>query len=105
MQSHEVAKQLMKTATSLLDKPEVELPGFSEVVIWYFSQKEDFIKTVKAFGVGKKDFNSSYLDFRPTGTFLVLRINRDEVCMKVQEEKWECEPLLTKAELIALDLE
>jgi len=46
-------------------------------------------------GSGIKQFSGGDLHFKPNGTCLTLSISQDKVCRKVQEAKWECEPLFS----------
>jgi hypothetical protein len=98
MTSHEFAKQLQSTAEFLLNRDSFKLDTKPEVVLYFFGEKELFLAAAKAVGSGQKEVDSNYVNFRPNGTILRLLVNRDLVCRKVQEEKWECEPLLSQAE-------
>jgi hypothetical protein len=102
MNSHEYANKLKELADFLLAKPEFETDAGPRISLYYWSQKEAFLGAVKALGKGRKEWTARDLDFRPDGlpdgVKLLLNIQRESVCRKVQEEKWECEPLLSQAE-------
>jgi hypothetical protein len=97
--SHELAARLFNTARQLLTRQPVELPGVEDakITVEYYN-RDEFLSTVKEMGSGKKDFGSYYFQFTPTDTILTLQIVRSQVCKKVQDEKWECEPLFTPDE-------
>ena len=99
--SHEYAEKLKATAEWLLTKPEFELPnaGNSIYIGNYWTDKDKFIAAVKALAPGKKKFDGSDLEFQTTTPIILwIRVSRSVVCRKVQEEKWECEPLLSPEE-------
>lgn len=101
MTSHEWAIELNKTANLLLSKPEVEMETNPYVFAWFYD-KERFLSAVRAFGQGKKQFTEHDFKFSVDGTVLTMTIARSKVCRKVQEEKWECEPLLSEEEVETL---
>lgn len=106
MNSHAYANKLKELGDFLLTKPEFETPNgedFSYVRFYYYSDKDGFLGAVKALGSGQKVANRDDFDFNPDGTHMLrLTANRSSVCRKVQEEKWECEPLLSQAEEAAI---
>ena len=104
MKSHEYAEKLKGLAEFLLSRPEFEThEGSAKFWFWYFGNKGEFLDAVRALGAGVKSFpNSGDMHFTPNGlpegvSFYVM-VNRSAVCRKVQEEKWECEPLLSQDE-------
>jgi hypothetical protein len=102
MTSHEYAEELKKTVEHLLARPDVEFESgpFLYVSFW---EKEKFIAATRAMGSGKKEFSSTDdLHFMPVGTCLTMSIGRDTVCRKIQDVKWECEPLLSEEEVAAV---
>jgi hypothetical protein len=105
MRSHELAAQLIATGQYLLSRPDFETPCTSHSLYLgsYWDDKERFIAAVRALGAGIKSYNGSDLQFNTkTPLEIWTRINRQSVCKKVQEEKWECEPLLTPDEDAAI---
>lgn len=103
MKSHEYANKLREAAEFLLSKGDVELDYGPHMYVSMSGRKEDFLAAVKAFGPGEKKYDPDgnaypYVYFTPTGQFFTLSINRDSVCRKVQDVKWECEPLLSAEE-------
>ena len=111
MKSHEYAAKLKQAAEFLLSKDDVELDSGPRVFVpMSGGGKENFLAAVRAFGAGKKDFDFPlsafpYMYFTPTGQIITLSINRDAVCRKVQDVKWECEPLLSQDEMDAIGAE
>ena len=103
MKSHEYAAELQKTIDHILSKPDLELEEHAGPHLYmYFYTKEKFIAFARAMGGGKKSFSnygSEELHFEPTGTCLLLSIARSLVCRKIQDVKWECEPLLSSEEI------
>ena len=94
--SHELAVKLINTAKLLFMRKDIELPeveGATITVEYYDS--EPFRNAVREMGSGKKDFESYYVKFTPDDSILTLQVPRNKVCKKIQEEKWECVPLLT----------
>jgi hypothetical protein len=89
---------------SALGRPQFNLPHYEDGGdrINYFSDKDGFIAAVRAVGGGTKSVSSD--DYKITvatgeqAAQLDLVANRDSVCRKVQDEVWECEPLLSKEE-------
>jgi hypothetical protein len=102
MKSHEYAKKLQEIAQFLLDKPEFETHSDPKIHLFFWSNKEEFLTAVRCVGAGRKEWGKSDLDFIPAGlpadAKLILNISRSSVCRKIQDEKWECEPLLSSDE-------
>jgi len=102
MNSHKYAEKLRQLADVLLSKPEFNTPweeSLAYTTFYYWGDKSDFLGAVKALGAGKKDWCKGELIFLPEATdMLRFGISRSTVCRKVQEEKWECEPLLSDEE-------
>jgi hypothetical protein len=98
MKSHEYAQRLRELGEFLLTKPEFETE--SDLMIFeYFYTKDKFLAAARAIGSGSKEYTESDFRFKPAGfNELTLYISRDKVCRKVQEEKWECEPILSPEE-------
>ena len=101
MNSHEYAVKLQKTAELLLSKPEIQMTSSGEVHM-YHTSKETLLENMKALGSGEKKYSHDYFEFRPTGTLLLLYSDRSLVCRKIQEVKWECDPIFSTEELEAL---
>jgi hypothetical protein len=104
MQSHEFAERLKKTAEFLLSKPDIRLgwrDGYQPVAfVSFMSEKEAFISAARAMGAGDKRYDQYDLTFIPAGAPLLrFTVARNAVCRKVQEEKWECEALLSNEEV------
>lgn len=98
MTSHEYARELQKTAAILLNRPEIAFPHGPYLYESYYD-KEQFLEAVRAMGSGAKKFTEHDFRFTPTDTCITMCISRSKVCRKVQEEKWECEPLLSEEEV------
>jgi hypothetical protein len=97
--SHDWARDLQKTAEFLLSRPEAEIGDSTPITYgWFFSRKEPFIALVRALKPGRKEMGEAYVKFFPEGVNLELSVYRDVVCRKVQDVKWECEPLLSPEE-------
>lgn len=105
MNSHEYAKQLQASVDHILSRPAFELEHSQPHIILSFYEKEKFVNAAKALGSGKKSFHDRDLHYEPIGTCVVLMIGRDKVCRKIQDVKWECEPLLTGEEVEQLGQE
>ncbi len=97
MTSHELATKLQETATYLLAHENVDVSNPMLRVHWW-SDKEPFLRAVRAFVPGKKVIDNYNVTFEPKGTMLALVVSRDLVCRKVQDVKYECEPLLSPEE-------
>ena len=106
MKSHAYAKAIIQAAEFILSQPEFDTesgtPGLC--LGWYWS-KESFLAVVRALGAGKKEYSDSDLRYTVDthGANIWLTIPRDKVCRKVQEAKWECEPLLSPEEEATLE--
>jgi hypothetical protein len=101
--SHEYAHMLNQLADFLLSRPEFETPNGRKSLYLgsYWDKKEEFLGAVRALGSGKKKWGDHDLDYvvtLPTGIEMYMAVCRSAVCRKVQEEKWECEPLLSPEE-------
>lgn len=99
--SHDWARDLQRTAEFLLSKPEVDLSGDiprSRARYWGGEDKVNFLKFVRAAVPGRKVIGEYSVEFRPTGANLEIAISRETVCRKVQDVKYECEPLLSPEE-------
>ena len=71
----------------------------------HIAEHQQVIAAVKALGTGEKKYDGSDLQFTAaTPIPLWIRVQRSVVCRKVQEEKWECEPLLSPEEDAALGI-
>jgi hypothetical protein len=106
MKSHEFATQLKVTAEHILNRPDVEIESNSPFVFMSFWDKKLFVEVARTMGPGKKEFSSTNdLHYTPNGTCLTLSIPRDKVCRKIQDVKWECEPLLSAEEVDQLGKE
>jgi hypothetical protein len=100
MKSHEFAAVLKTTAEHILNRPDVEFESSNPYVFAHFYEKAIFVKAAMAMGAGKKEFsNCDDLHFTPTGTCLTMVIPRNKLCRKIQDVKWECEPILSTEEV------
>lgn len=103
MKSHEFAAELQKTVEHLLSRPDVDFETGKPFLYVGFYQKDQFVAAARAMGSGKKEFSScNDLHFTPNGTCLTLSISRSKVCRKIQDVKWECEPLFSEDEITEL---
>ena len=103
MTSHEYAGELLKIVNYLTDgRPEFEVDFPPTVRFHFWSEKEKFVAAVKALGSGTKEVSGSDFYFRVKGASIAVQANRDSVCKKIQEAKWECEPLFTPEEVQAM---
>ena len=105
MKSHEYAKQVIQAAEFILSRPEFEAETTSTTLyLGCFWDKALFLAAVRALGTGKKEYSGTELRYavEDHGAKMTMTIPRDKVCRKVQEAKWECEPLLTPEEEAAL---
>jgi hypothetical protein len=112
LNSHEYARKLQALADFLLSRPEFDTQtDIIDGSFWYWSDKEKFLAAVRALTPGRKEYGEGterdalyfYPSGVPQGTKLRLRVERALFCRKVQEEKWECEPLLSPGEERQLD--
>lgn len=101
--SREYANKLRELADWLDKRPEFPMnDGERPFVHLNYYDREGFTAAVRATKPGKKELtNGSYpeVKFRPSlpnDTYLEIAIARDKVCRKVQEVKWECEPILSE---------
>jgi hypothetical protein len=96
--SHDWARELQETALFLLSKDEVEIGSIPITRFTIYSEKEPFLRLVRALKPGKKKTTQYYITFYPTGNkSLELAINRDSMCKRLNPE-YECTPLLSKEE-------
>jgi len=102
MKSYAYAAKLQELATFLLSKPEFEAEG---IPFFYSHQwtKEGFVAAVKALGEGTKEFSGTEIKFTPTGgpegVTVQVYAPRNKVCTLIKAAVWDCEPLLSAAEL------
>jgi hypothetical protein len=97
--SHDWARQMQQTAEYLLSRPEVEIGRtIPSTYISFYGDKKKFIDLVRATVPGRKSMDQWNVAFIPSGAPIHISINRDAVCRKVQEVKYECEPLLSPEE-------
>lgn len=96
--SHDWARDLQRTAEFLLSRDAVEIGRVPQTKGWFFGDKDVFIALVRATLPGKKKIDQYYVNFTPTGANLELTVNKDLVCRKVQDVKYECQPLLSAEE-------
>lgn len=105
MKSHEYAKQVIQAAEFIMSRPEFEAKCSSATLyLGWFWDKAPFLAAARALGTGKKEYSGTDLSYtvEDHGAKITMSIHRDKVCRKVQEIKWECEPLLTPEEEAAL---
>jgi hypothetical protein len=105
MTSHELALAMISTAEFLLAHPEFATPGETHSLYLgsYWDDKDSLVAMVRALGTVKKSYDGSEIQIDVDAPLRIwTRINRDKVCRKIQEAKWECEPLLMPEEVEAL---
>jgi hypothetical protein len=99
MDSHEYAEKLREASEVLKSRPAFEINSVPFTHMYFSFEKDKFISAVKALGSGKKEVDQYYVTFKPSSIPVIqLYIDRNSVCRKVQEEKWDCEPLLSELE-------
>ena len=102
MKSHEFANKLEKLAEFLKSRPDFDTERVSVFQWLNFYNKDKFLAAAKSLGGGRKEVSGSDFLFHPahgiSGVDFYIGAPRDRVCRKVQDEKWECEPLLTPEE-------
>ena len=105
MKSHAYAKAIIQAAEFILSQPEFDTETEQpRLYIGWFWSKEPFLAAVRALGAGKKEYSGSDLRYSVVhGAEITCTIPRDKVCRKVQEAKWECEPLLSPEEEATLE--
>lgn len=96
--THDLAKQLQETAKYLLKKPKIEIGDLPRTFLSFWSAKETFLALVRATVPGTKEVSDYNVYFRPRDVAITLSVDRSSVCRKVQDVKWECEPLLSPEE-------
>lgn len=108
MKSHEYGQRLVELGQFLQSRPEFDTPGKLSLYLSYWSDKDGFLAAVRALGSGTKEVEKGTLSevrFIPTAAAEIqVSVSRDKVCTKVQEERWECEPLLSTAEEAELEM-
>jgi hypothetical protein len=109
MTSREYAQKLRELADYLDARNEFET-GTKPYMFVHASTKREFLDAVLALKPGTKEVTTgSYpqIKFRPTikpeGVEIILDAPRDVACVKVQDEVWECEPLLRPEDEAAVD--
>lgn len=99
MNSHEYAHELKRLAEELLARPKFPVPYHAHSI--HMTTKEEMIAGVKALGSGQKKHHVGdyFFDFIPAfaqASRFTLSVPQREVCRKVQEEVWACDPLLAQ---------
>jgi hypothetical protein len=88
--------------------PDVRLPrSMDRFAIWFFGEKDNFLDSVRHFGTCEKSVVDKELHVTKTfgSVKLVAEVNRDAVCIKktvmktVPVDEWDCQPLLSPAEI------
>lgn len=105
MKSHEYAEKLKAAADFLLAREDAELTSTTQVCIpLFYWSKESFVAAVRTFGPGVKEWKDDDLRFTPNGpcNIFLLAIRRQSVCRLVKAAEYECEPILSDAEVAAL---
>jgi hypothetical protein len=107
LSSHEYADRLSRLANFLRSRPAFDTGRYQfNDFLWFYGDKEKFLTAVRALGAGDKEVVGTDLRFRPRhgieNVDFYVEVNRDQVCRKVQDEKWECEPLLSPEEEASL---
>ena len=109
--THELATALQRTAEFLLSKPDLPgVPEFSNNTHMFYNGYEDedkdaFLRLVRAFGSGKKEWDKDNVTFTPDGTVLHMQIPRSLICRKIKDAEYECDPLFDPSERKELDEE
>lgn len=102
MNSHEYANWLQRLAEFLLSRPQFDLYlGAPKIHCYFGSDKPKFLRAAKSLGAIKKTYTERPRDIEVAPVAFpefIVYASRDVVCRKVQEEKWECEPLLSQDE-------
>lgn len=104
MTSRDYATKLRELADWLDQRQEFPMgDGERPFVALNYFDRESFTAAVRATKPGTKEItNGGYpqVKFRPSlpdsDTYFVISIARDKVCRKVQDVKWECEPILSE---------
>jgi len=104
MNSREYANKLRELADWLDGRPEFKTDSEPIFYMRYFDKKE-FLAAVVALKPGTKKYTEgSYPevefipDSAPKNAYVKIAAPRHVACRKVQEAKWECEPLLSPSE-------
>lgn len=99
MNSYQYANKLKDIADFLLSKPNFEADSGPTLYMYFGGDKARFVRAAKAVGPVTKKYTDRDFELRPVDhPELVIYASRNAVCRKVQEEKWECEPLLSADE-------
>ena len=106
MTTHDWARDMQKTAEFLLSRPEVKVGDKKPInFVAFYGEKEAFVNVVRAMVPGRKSIDEWNVTFTPKGYInFFIQINRSAVCRKVQDVKYECEPLLSPEEEAELDV-
>jgi hypothetical protein len=102
--SRDYANRLRQLADWFDQRPEFPLPvdeGKMYDFFHYGNDKDGFLAAVRSLGSGAKEFSNDDVKFLPKigeAFHFVLDAARSTVCRKVQEEKWECDPLFSQEE-------
>lgn len=95
MTSHQYASKMMKVAQFLVEHTDIDIPKEEVTLNLNYFNRDEFVKAVQTFGSGDKQVGSYEFSFTVKNAPITLSIARDKVCKKIQDEKWECEPLMT----------
>lgn len=93
--SHDYAQELKRIADELLARPQFLVPNHSTVI--HLNHKPEMLAAVKALGSGEKKYGDYFFDFVPAfsgQSNLSITILKNELCRKIQDAVWECDPLL-----------
>jgi len=100
--SHAYARALQEAAEYLLSKPDFETDTSGPYIyLGTFYDKGKFLVAARSLSPLAKEYNDTSLRMSRTftqGAQVYFDIARDKVCRKVQEAKWECEPVLSPEE-------
>ena len=106
--SRDYAKSLRDAADFLDSRPEFLYDTNLYLFVNCYS-KETFLAAVHALKPGKKEFTDGpypELQFTPelpAKSFSIrVDVPRDKVCRKVRDAQWECEPILSDAEVASI---
>lgn len=103
--SHQYAEYLKELAEFLLSKTDFKTDLEKAYLFIHLYKKEELVAAVKALGTGTKEFKNDDFHFKPTTPeHLFIRIDapRNIVCRLVEPAKYDCEPILTPEEVVAL---
>jgi hypothetical protein len=105
MNSHEYAEKMKEVANTLLGRPAFDTGREQITEVFWFWDKDEFLAAAKAIGAGRKEVSGTEFHFymtSPENSKVGITIARDKVCTKIQEEVWECQPMLTQKEVDAV---